>query len=263
MAIAEADKNFSNDLKKAIDKQNTDVLLALYTNAKNDEQKAKIIEGINSSYMKWLGDLRDKERFTIGLKDELVKYYTPLAFVEQIDDPRLDDLLLVRKNIGQIIQNLGMIDEAHKKYGTDVQVVENPDQAQWLDVYVAKRVERAFNIKIGNVKLTDNYTDQYQITSYKSILSAAVPSDSWEAIAPFKKYSLVKPGMKRFYGVPVSERKFVKSNGFEVMLPIFIEVTQEDIEYSYRVKEYRVNRNNLTIAIYKTIDKYVPQKSEK
>lgn len=264
MATTETDKNFSSKLSKAIGKQDGNTLLALYTNAKDDAQKAKIINEINIGYMKWLADdIRDKDRLSMGLKEELLKYYTPLAFVEQIYDPGLTDLLLIRKNIGQIIQNQDMIEEARNKYGKDVQVVETPDKAQWLDVYVAKRVESAFNIKIGNVNLTDKYTDQYQITSYKSILGEAVPTDNWEAIATFKKGGLVKQGVKRFYAVQASEEKFKKSGGFEVTLPVFIEVTQGDIDYSYKVLEYRANKKNLTNSTYKAINNHVPQKTEK
>ena len=94
-------------------------------------------------------------------------------------------------------------------------------------------------------------------------MGTAVSTDNWEAIASFKKYSLVKPGVRRFYAVQVSEGKFIKSGGFEVMLPIFIEVTKEDIEYSYKIKEYRVNRDNLSKAIYQAIDKYVPRQNAK
>lgn len=262
-AIEEVDRNFSRDLKAALEKHDGDALVRLYHNAKSEEQKEKLINGTNSSYMKWLSEIRDKERLTIGLKEELLKYYTPLAFAEQIKDPKLADLQSVRNNIGKLIENQERIDEAGNKYGNHVQVVDNPEQAQWMDIYVAQRVESPFNIKLGNINLTEKYTDQYRITSYKSVFNSAVQTDTWEAIATFKKDGSIQQGVKQFYAVPSGEGKFTKSGGFDVTLPIFVEVTKDDIEYSYQVKQYRLNIKNFSNAIYQVINQYVPPKTRK
>ena len=258
----EAKGKFQSDLKSAIEGQKGDIIVALHTNAKDEAQKKQVVEQTNAGYMKWLSSLHEKERFNHGLNKELVGYYNTLEFVEKVSDPGLSDLLSIRKSLGGMMSNQDDWDQKAKAYSPTAQHVEHPEKARLIDAYIASRVGSAFNLSIAGIKLTENYTDQYLIKSYRSVLNTPVATNDWEAVVIFKKNTPVQQGTMRFNAVQVGENKYVKSGGFEANLPVYVEINNEDIEYSYKLRAYRLYRKNHLDSITKTIEKYGLTKSE-
>lgn len=258
--LKKTDEQYKNKLEKSFKDKNGDELIALYNNA-TDNQKAIFTDMTTREYMKWLSEFRDKDRFSIALNEELNKYYSQLAFLDQINDNRLEDLKAVRNAIGNKMISQDDINLFIKEHNMkDAKVFENFNDAETITAYVTQRVSGAFNIKILGNNIGEGYTDEYLINSYKYYGNISVPDDSWEAIITFKKTTNVKQGLMTVQAIKIADKKYERSGGFEVTLPVYAEITQADIEYSRKVMAYRAaNYENLQI-INNAITKYVPAK---
>ena len=260
--VEQTNKEFTKDVKQAAKEKNGDKLTALYAKAIDDEQRSIVADAICDTYVPWVADLQKKDRFSIGLAEELVKYEEALRFVDGINHPKLEGLRTIHRNINSQLTNDENWKAEKSRFSGKEQFLENAGKSEWLDGYVTKRVKSAMNLKIGNIELTENYSDQYVISSYKTYGDTAIPNGEWQAVVTFKKTTPVRRGVMRVQAVNVGESKFNTSDGFELNLPVYVEVDQRDVEYSKKLMAYRVYKKGNVNSINKALAEYEAAKKQ-
>ena len=215
----------NSDIRKAIEQGKPEKIVQIYSKAKNIEEKEKLGEQISIEYLKWLEKLKKEDRFAVATIDQLAIYEKTLSVIDDIDSDHLLYLEEIRDHVDKIISK----NKELEKFSPALKYIKRNGNPQWINTYVVRKVDNILGIDLpGDIK--DGYTAEFQIMGYKNAFGRSYPSGENEAVAIFKKGSNVKEGVTRFYAIHLEDKTFSKENGFEVKLPVYLEVTEEEIK---------------------------------
>jgi len=159
----------------------------------------------------------------------------------------------VKAQIKELINLKGKEDSISQRYGNNVQII-NTNSVESLDIYVASRVQSPYHINVAGIDLNNKYTNQFQITSYRNAGGTSYPTNDWIGVMAFKDSSSVSSGVKNILALHTKDENFVNSQGFEKKLPVYIEVTQDDIDYSKEVNKYSTEEDKVLGDINKLLE---------
>jgi hypothetical protein len=243
-------KDFEKAYRDIVLSRDGDKIATLYNSDLNNDEKSTLSKETDKSYTEWL---TSEKRMKYSTKSDIEKIEQKLNFLDKVDDPEFNRLKNVKAQIKELINLKGKEDSISQRYGNNVQII-NTNSVESLDIYVASRVQSPYHINVAGIDLNNKYTNQFQITSYRNAGGTSYPTNDWIGVMAFKDSSSVSSGVKNILALHTKDENFVNSQGFEKKLPVYIEVTQDDIDYSKEVNKYSTEEDKVLGDINKLLE---------
>jgi len=234
----ELNKKTMAKFEKALKKHNSKEIIELY-NSSDSTLKGQMKDKIDSEYISYVMD--KKSHILSRNYTEINKLYTELKFLDNIPEMKSKNIWTIYSCLNDIVSNYTALEKLKEQYpnASSTGLIKSPYDILEIDCYVNYKIKSS-GVKIGNITINnESYTDMYFISGYSyNEIAGYLPSYDWSAVLRPRDTVIDSQGVYSFRVVQSGTETLIDSNGFEKEYPLYIEVTQKDIDIYNKNKDF-------------------------
>lgn len=210
-----------NKIDKTYEDRDGDKLKSLAQTVSGDAY-AYLIQKCQEDYQSLLNRYRSK----LKAKD----YSSLRAFRDAIQYLRLGfpELQQIEKVSQKAAEILERQETSNKLYSGSI---KSESSLIYLDVYVDYRIKNSNFVQIAGYAVTDQYLDEYKISSYEYGYFGAQPSSDWEAI--LGSGDSIQEGVLQSWAISTTTKSYISGNGFKKSYMVYRLVSDQEVDAFY------------------------------